>query len=807
MSTQTITIAINHKNITCTLDNTILDAALNAGIYIPSLCYHPDLPPFGACGLCTIQIEGLKDPKLACNTTVKPGMKILTDTPEIKKIRKEKLTNILTNHPHACLVCAEKEGCAREPCSLNVKGVERCCSKLGNCEIERIADYIGIPEDTPRYTPQNFPKYTDNPFIERDYNLCIGCSRCIRACERIRGANALGDLPDPPNLVDPTDFPEKLLESGCQFCGVCIDVCPTGALINRIEKIKDSAPCQISCPAHINIPQFLREISQHRFTEALTTMYQTIPFPGTLGYVCYHPCETDCRRDELDDAVAIRVLKRLAFEQTDKIQINSPQKKSNKKIAVVGSGPAGLTCAFYLNQWGHSVTVFEAQEKPGGMLRYGIPTFRLPRHILEKEIDIIKKTGINIKTNTPITTLDELTNQGFNVIFIAIGAQKGSTLKIKGEDDPEVLDALQFLQQVYGKTNTKKMVQTDAITLGKKVAVIGGGNTAIDAARTAVRLGSTVTIIYRRSENEMPAYLEEINEAKTEGIQFQFLTTPVAIQSTNKGLQVELIKMKLGPKDARGRPQPIPIKNCTITKDFDNLIIAVGQEITPINGMKLNINGWPEYNTTTLSITDGVYIGGDVIKPASVVEAVAIGRTAAQQIHQYLDGTKEDTQISKQKPPPQKTNHATFLKKRMIIPKISSEKRLSGFTEIEESLEKNIGTDEANRCFQCDLCLYLSEIPQPPVDLLPFQMKTIQEVPQTAGVYTTFDENKKIIEIKGTANLQNILREKLETDDTIKFFTYEEDPMYSKRESELLQQYAQKYGELPSGGDDLDDLF
>ena len=801
MSSQKIKINIDGKEIDCNSNQSILEASLNADIYIPSLCYHPDIPSYGACGLCAVELEGEDELVLACETIVKSGIKVITNSPKIKKKRQEKLSMILENHPHACLVCAEKEGCAREPCSLNVPVSERCCSKLGDCELERVADYIGIPEDTPRYKPQNLPKYEDNPFIARDYNLCIGCGRCVRVCENIRGLKALGKLPDPPKLIDYSFFPEKLIDSGCQFCGLCVDVCPTGALIDIIEKRKDKTPCQEYCPAHIDIPRFLRQIGKRNFSGALTTIYDSAPFPATLGYVCYSPCEEKCRRENLDDAVSIRVLKRLAFEQTEAIKLERVSKKSNKKVAIIGSGPAGLTCAFYLARWGHEVSVFESKSKPGGMLRYGIPNFRLPREVLDKEIKIIKDMGVDIKLNNKISSVKELFNKGFNAAFIGIGAQKEQILNLEGEDSPRVIKALGFLKEIYGNENF------DKIKLGKKVAVIGGGNTAIDAARTALRLGAEVTLFYRRTEAEMPAFSEEINQAKKEGVRFEFLQTPISIKKDKNSLKVEFVKMKLGAKDESKRPRPIPIDGSNFLLDFDNMIVAIGQKIEPINGIKIDSKGWPIVNKTNLKLEEGVYIGGDVVGLSSVVESIAMGREAATQIHVYLGGKEEEIRIDKQKPKPLISDQEVFLQKKIVIPTIELNKHVLNFDKIELSLDKNKAVNEAARCLQCDLCLYLSEISKPPVDMALFTQDNVNVVPEKGGVYTLFDEKKNIIEIKGSSNLRQNLLEKLVSDNNIKFFKYEQDPMYSKRESELLQQFIKQHGGMPSGGDDLDDLF
>ena len=807
MTSQTIKIDIDGNQFDCNENETILNVALNAGIYIPTLCYHPDMKGYGACGLCAVEIEGLKEPVLACKTSVENGMKIKTSSPNIIKIRQEKLSIILANHPHACLVCAEKEGCAREPCSLNVPVSERCCEKLGDCELERVADFIGIPENTPRYKPKNLQKLIDNPFIVRNYNLCVGCGRCVRACSDIRGLEALGTLPDPPQLIDPANFPNKLLDNGCQFCGLCVEVCPTGALVFNFDKKKNITNCRYNCPADIDIPRFLREISKGKFSDALKTIYQNVPLPGTLGYVCYYPCEKDCLRAEMDGAVSIRVLKRFAFEQTEKINIEKAPKNTGKNIAIIGSGPAGLSCAFYLSKWGNNVTIFEAKNKCGGMLRYGIPTFRLPRNVLEREIEVIKKIGVNFKMNSSISSIKDLLSKGYDAVFIGIGAQKGLKMGVSGEDDSRVIDALKFLSDVYGNISTEKKTKVENFKIGKKVAVIGGGNTAIDAARTALRLGSDVTIFYRRSENELPAFSQEIKEAKKEGVEFKFLTTPVSIQPNKEKLKVEFIKSKLGEKDESGRPRPITIENSNFFLIFNNIIIAVGQKVDPIKGIDIDNKSWKKYSNVKLKVQNRIYIGGDVLGPSSVVESVAMGRNAAVQIHVDLGGSEDDTFPCFKKPKPHISSREDFLRERIAIPVLKESNWEGNFSEIELSIEKSDGIFEANRCFQCDLCLYLKEIPLPPVELLIFNEENVEIVPKTAGVFTLFNNDKNIIEIKGTDNMQKILKEKLKANSEIKFFKFESDPMYSKRESELLQQYIKKHGELPSGGDELDDLF
>ena len=804
------TITIDGQQIPFKQGETILQTALNAGIYIPTLCFHPDLPSYAACGLCIIEINETTEPQLACTTPAKPNMNIITTSKNLTKIRQTKLAELLKNHPHACLVCAEREGCAREPCSQNVPLNERCCELLGDCELQRVADYIGIPENTPRYKPKNLPILQDNSIISRNYNLCIGCSRCIRACSHVRGIKALGELPDQPTLIDPETFPQKLIDNGCQFCGLCIEVCPTGALIDLIEKPKNKTPCQNSCPAEIDIPQFLREITQKKYEDAIQTMYNKVPIPATLGWVCYSPCETDCKRNNLDEAVIIRILKKFAFEQIKNDIVIEKQKRTDnpKKVAVIGAGPAGLSCAFYLTRLGHNVTIFEAKKKPGGMLQYGIPPFRLPRTVLEKEIELIQKLGVNIKLNSKITSISHLFEKGFDKVFIGIGAQKGKKMKIVGENDPRILDALQFLDDIAAlKSSKEKSIKQAKTQLGKHVAIIGGGNTAIDAARSALRIGSAVTVYYRRSKKEMPAYPEEIKEAEKEGVLFQFLVTPTKIIPNEKELTVKFIRMKLGEKDTSGRPRPIPIENDIFESQVDNIIVAIGQELEDLEGVTKNSHGWLDYNNTTFAYSKDVFIGGDVTGPSSVVEAVAMGRKAALQIHLDSGGKKEDMDFTISKPKPVICEQEIFLKPRLAFSTTDGSQVKDDFSVVEQQFDSEQGVCQASRCFQCDLRLHLNKIPEPPVELQQFEKENIEQVPDAAGVYILYSAEKTVLEIKGTAHLQQALMEKLDINEKCKFFTFEVEPMYSKRESELLQMHIQKFGEMPAGDDELDDLF
>ncbi len=492
---------IDGKEVKTEAGKTILQAALEADIYIPSLCSHPDLPNFitvkpsefiyrgeekvfstgevpeleGGCKLCLVQIEGVDELSFACQTEVGEGMVISTDSPEVQAERKKNLAAILVDHPHACLICPEREGCTREPCSANVPVQERCCPKFGNCELQKVAQYIGIPEDTLGYIPKNLPVLNEDPLFNRDFNLCIGCLRCVRACNSLRGSEVLGFVvQDGKMVVGPPKAP-LLREADCRFCGACVEVCPTGALTDK-SKIMEAnreetlVPCKFACPAGIDIPRYIRFIAEGKFGEAVAVIREKVPFPGVLGHVCYHPCETACRRDEVNEAVSICALKGFAAGNDDKAwkKALKAAPSTGKKVAIFGSGPAGLTAAYYLARLGHGVTVFEGLPEAGGMMRVGMSGKILPQSVLEEEIAEITALGVEIKTNCKVDSLDELFAQGYGAIFIAIGAPHKKFNRVFSQD-PDLLNKWD-MQPIDGKSFDAATLET------RKAGVFAGGD-------------------------------------------------------------------------------------------------------------------------------------------------------------------------------------------------------------------------------------------------------------------------------------------------------------------------------------------
>lgn len=727
-----VKISIDGKQLLVENDKTIYQVATYSGIYIPGICNHPDLPPSGECGLCIIEIEGQIEYKLACVTRPEEGMIIRTDTPAIRNKQKEILKNILQHHPSACLTCWRRDRCKPfDICLRNVNLNERCvtCPKNGRCELQKVSDFLGLSSESITYTARNLPVNRDNPFFELDYNLCITCGRCVRACNDLRGIKALDFIQvNGHRVAGPRN--KTHTESGCKYCFTCVEVCPTGALVDlkagRYGSFKEFeeyvVPCKTACPAHIDIPKYVYFISKGQYSEALATIREKVPFPGVLGRVCVHPCEQACRRGELNKSqpVCIKFLKRFAADNDKKSTWKNHSLKNpstGKRVAVIGSGPAGLTAAYYLAKKGHAVTVFEALPKTGGMMRVGIPRYRLPADILDAEINEIIQTGVEIKTNSRITGLSQLFDQGFHAIFVGIGAHKGTRAAIPGEDLPGVMDGVDFLRAVSLE---------EPVKIGKRIGVIGGGNSAVDCARTALRLGAhKVTMFYRRTRVEMPAAPEEVEEALHEGVEIVFLCAPTEIRRRDDGaLELICLKMKLGEPDASGRPRPEPIPNSEFITVLDNVIAGIGQiaDIPADYKIEIGKGNVIKVNPSTMETSQkGVFAGGDVVSgPASVINAIAHGRQAAISIDKFLggDGIIEENLVPDAIIETYFGPSDDFANKiQPNMPCISDDMRFKGFTEVELGYNEVQAIEEAKRCLRCDMRLRINSPILPPAKI------------------------------------------------------------------------------------------
>ncbi len=462
-------------------------------------------------------------------------------------------------------------------------------------------------------------------------------------------------------------------------------------------------PCQTNCPLHMEIRGYVDLIAQGRVMEALQVIRESNPFPSICAHVCTHPCEEACRRGQVDNPVAIRALKRFAVKFGGDSMVR-PEAKTihEEKVAVVGSGPAGLAAAYYLRKLGYPVSIFEAQSELGGMLRVGIPEYRLPREVLDIEVQRLIQMGAEIRTNSPVISLDLLFNMGYKAIFVTVGAHQGLRLGIEGEENPGVVDGATFLREVNLGLKSP---------IGNHIAIVGGGNVAFDAARTALRLGAgKVKILYRRSKDEMPADPEEVKQAKEEGMKIQYLAAPIKIKKENGKLVVTCIHMELGEPDTSGRRRPVPIKGSEFSIKLDALITAIGQAPQVPDDFRLRIGRGSTIRVDPVTLNtnrEGVFAGGDAVTgPATVTLALATGRQAAFRIDEYLRHRypaidKQQEEILGDLLP--KTIEMIKKLSRSEPPVRPSQERVKEFKPVELVYDWVSAVNEAKRCLHCGM--------------------------------------------------------------------------------------------------------
>jgi NADPH-dependent glutamate synthase beta subunit-like oxidoreductase len=467
------------------------------------------------------------------------------------------------------------------------------------------------------------------------------------------------------------------------------------------------------CPAGIDIPRYVGYVALGKFGEAAAVVRERIPFPSICGHICYRPCEPKCRRAFWESPVAINALKRVAAEndtglwRTNWSDTIAPP--TGKRVAIVGSGPAGLTAAYYLGKvCGHEVTVFEAASKPGGQLRLGIPANRLPREVIDREISVIAETRVEIRCNERVTSLDELFSQGYDAVFVSAGTMKPKKLGISGEDLPGVWEGVRFLQEAHLSVEDKK-----TFSVNQRVAVIGGGNVAVDCARTARRLGATeVAINYRRSRQEMPAYDFEMRSAEMEGVKAHFLAAPVRIERGGEEgeLRLHLIRMRLGDRDSSGRRQSEPVRDGEFSILVNQVLVAIGQvpNIPSSWNLEANENGTIKVDPETLGTSRrGVFAGGDVaLGSMSFIEGVAHGRRASEAIDLYLGGNGDIEEVLAPSPAEEMELHPGIKPNGsncVPMEEVAADKRVQSFEIVEKGYSKEQGQEEALRCVRCDL--------------------------------------------------------------------------------------------------------
>jgi formate dehydrogenase (NADP+) beta subunit len=467
--------------------------------------------------------------------------------------------------------------------------------------------------------------------------------------------------------------------------------------VNSVTKLQPKvAPCEAACPAGIDVPRYVRQISGGRFSEALATIRERIPFPLVCGYACVHPCEAKCGRSQYEGPVAIRMLKRVAAELGSNVPVPAALGKTGKKVAIIGSGPCGLTAAYYLALLGHEATVFEARNRSGGMLRYGIPGYRLPDEIVDADIALIEKSGVEILTGKRVDAAEALLEQGYHAVFIASGAWRAARMGLPGEDGSEVIKGISYLEAVNAGASP---------AIGAQVIVIGGGDTAIDAARVSRRLGAEVVQVYRRTRAEMPASEEEIDAAIEEGVNMEFLTAPLHI---DHGVMT-CARMALGAADAGGRPRPEPVAGSEFSIIANTVIMAIGQEVDiPTQAVVREKNGVVRADPESLATSvKGIFAGGDAVTgPASIIDAIAQGRRASAAIDRFLGGSGDLERFACKKPLTELRAPAPRGSTRNQWHSLCAEARLGSFAPVEEAYGEETAIHEANRCLSCDLLAY-----------------------------------------------------------------------------------------------------
>lgn len=555
---------------------------------------------------------------------------------------------------------------------------------------------------------------------------CGECSVCMIGIDRIidmfrdmgAGKGSAKDLADIEEIVKGVSANSKCNFGGSSLAPVLdavknykADFLEVIGGKRKLAEIKASvevdAPCVHSCPARLDIPGYIELIRNARFRDSLNVIRERCILPGVIGRACPAPCESACVRKDIDEPLAIRLLKRAAADfdyRTGSTPIASSSAKKDDKVAIIGAGPAGLAAACQLRRRGYQATIFEALPFAGGMAATGIPDYRLPKNVLNHEIDMVRAMGVEVKLGTPVESLNlkDLKDKGFKAVFLAVGAQKGAKIGCRGEDEGYlgIVDGVEFLKDLsFGK---KAKAQG-------KVVIIGGGNVAIDCARTCKRLGfREVEILYRRSRTEMPAHDEEIEAAEKEGVKFSYLAAPVAVMAKDgKITAIEAIKMKLGEPDESGRRRPVPVKGSEFRVPANMVVSATGQKPDLGFTNEIETTNWGTIKVDPVRYTtniEGVFSGGDCVSgPATLIEALNAGNIVARSIDSYLQGKGFEKEVRFEAFDPSQKRDQIFVSRKAAekVEHLDPKSRIESFSEVESGFDAAEAIKEAKRCLRC----------------------------------------------------------------------------------------------------------
>jgi NADPH-dependent glutamate synthase beta subunit-like oxidoreductase/ferredoxin len=672
---------VDGRTVVTETGKTILDASLDAGVYIPHLCSHPMLTPQGGCKLCSVEIDGIGACVSACATPAEQGLVVRTTGERADRLRRAALELILACHPADCT----------------------SCTAYLNCELQALLQYTGVVHARLRRIEKRNTRLASgppNPLIKREAERCIQCGRCVRACKELRGVGALEYRKRGGESYVGVKDDVSLAESDCRFCGACVELCPTGAIQDMpgifpsdVPRVRALTPCKNACPAHTDVCTYVRLAEQGRYADAVSVIREKLTFPHVLGHVCTHKCEYDCKRAHLDAALSIREIKRFAVENdADRAWMRKVGKcaATGKRVAVIGAGPAGLTAAWHLARKGHTVIVLERESLPGGLMRYGIPLYRLPRADLDAEIAIIEDIGVKIHTDTEVISAPAV-KENFDAVVVAVGAHKGNITDAEAAACENVWSALDFCRL----SNMGKIPN-----IGDALTVVGGGNVAFDCARIAAKAGvKTVRVLCLEKRDRMLADEEEVEAALAEGVDVINSAAVVGLRTENGrvvGLEyMHVLRFGFEPEGLVMEKE----ENSETLVATDSLIYAVGQRIdlTHTFGLALGRANSVVIDAQYATDVEGIFAAGDVTTGTkAIVDAIASAKAAASAVDRYLGGDG--------------ATDAVYFEREETVDAIGVVGGFSKIARIAHICDENAEKTEAGRCLQCDLRLKIPKV-------------------------------------------------------------------------------------------------